>query len=184
MPLSRTPGRERFWRAGLRWPMLLPPHSADQFYKACRASAAGTAIALMPEDASAEATTTSVERFLNNLAFPDRAGAVRAEHMIFPSGTGLSKPGNVVSSQLRVHLSRSGMTPIVSGSSAQRAVIRRPALKTTFIASTSGCQPALASSKRPGSQADDICTQCSNPENEWNSDKLCTSPSGMNSCIM
>ena len=44
-------------------PMLLLPQCADQFYNACRASPAGTAIALMPEDASAEATTTSVERF-------------------------------------------------------------------------------------------------------------------------
>jgi hypothetical protein len=40
--------------------------------------------------------------------------------------------------------------------------------------------------KRPalGSQAGGPCTQRSNPENEWNSDKLCASLSGMNSCIM
>ena len=35
----------------------------------------------------------------------------------------------------------------------------------------------------PGSQAVDISAQCSNPDSEWNSDRLCASPSGMNSCI-
>jgi hypothetical protein len=35
------------------------------------------------------------------------------------------------------------------------------------------------------SQAEEVfCTQCSQPESEWNSDRLCTSLSGMNSCIM
>ena len=46
-------------------------------------------------------------------------------------------------------------------------------------------QPALAIGKRLRSQAEEVlCTQCSQPGSEWNSDRLCTSLSGMNSCIM
>ena len=33
------------------------------------------------------------------------------------------------------------------------------------------------------SQADELWTQCSNAGSEWNSDRLCTSASGMNSCM-
>ena len=66
-------------------PMLLMPQSADQFYNASRASAAGTAIALMPEDAGGDAIATSVSRILDEPAFADRARSVRLEIATMPS---------------------------------------------------------------------------------------------------
>jgi UDP:flavonoid glycosyltransferase YjiC (YdhE family) len=66
-------------------PMLLLPQSADQFYNTGRACAAGTAIALMPEDASAQAIRTSVARLLNEPAFADRARVVEVEMAAMPS---------------------------------------------------------------------------------------------------
>jgi UDP:flavonoid glycosyltransferase YjiC (YdhE family) len=66
-------------------PMLLLPQSADQFYNASRASAAGTAIALMPEHAGADAIATSVARLLDEPAFADRARAVRLETAAMPT---------------------------------------------------------------------------------------------------
>jgi MGT family glycosyltransferase len=68
-----------------RVPMLLLPQSADQFYNASRASVAGTAIALMPEETSAEAIAASVARLLNEPAFVARARAVGAEMAAMPS---------------------------------------------------------------------------------------------------
>jgi MGT family glycosyltransferase len=66
-------------------PMLLLPQSADQFFNASRASAARTAIALMPEDAGADAIRTSVARLLDEPAFAERARAVRLEMAAMPS---------------------------------------------------------------------------------------------------
>jgi UDP:flavonoid glycosyltransferase YjiC (YdhE family) len=66
-------------------PMLLLPQSADQFYNASRASAAGTAIALMPDDAGADAIATSVARLLDEPGFAERARAVRLEMAAMPS---------------------------------------------------------------------------------------------------
>jgi MGT family glycosyltransferase len=66
-------------------PMLLLPQSADQFYNASRACAAGTALALMPEDAGAEAIATSFARLLNQPGFVERARAVRLEMSALPS---------------------------------------------------------------------------------------------------
>jgi UDP:flavonoid glycosyltransferase YjiC (YdhE family) len=66
-------------------PMLLLPQSADQFYNASRASEAGTAIALMPEDAGADAIATSVARLLDEPGFALRARAVRLEIAAMPS---------------------------------------------------------------------------------------------------
>jgi hypothetical protein len=63
---------------------LLLPQSADQFYNASRARAAATAIALMPEEANAEAITTSVARLLNEPDFAARACDVRVEMAAMP----------------------------------------------------------------------------------------------------
>jgi UDP:flavonoid glycosyltransferase YjiC (YdhE family) len=65
--------------------MLLLPQSADQFYNASRASAAGTAIALMPDDAGADTIATSVARLLDEPGFAERARAVRLEMAAMPS---------------------------------------------------------------------------------------------------
>jgi UDP:flavonoid glycosyltransferase YjiC (YdhE family) len=66
-------------------PMLLMPQSADQFYNASRASAAGTAIALNPEEASARSIAASLARLLGDPSFAARAAAVRLEMAAMPS---------------------------------------------------------------------------------------------------
>lgn len=66
-------------------PMLLLPQSADQFYNTSRASAAGTAIALMPEHVCADVIATSAKRLLDEPGFTDRAQAVRLEIQAMPS---------------------------------------------------------------------------------------------------
>jgi UDP:flavonoid glycosyltransferase YjiC (YdhE family) len=65
-------------------PLLLLPQSADQFYNASRASAAGTALSLMPEDASTQAIATSVAQILNNPIFSVGARTVSAEMAAMP----------------------------------------------------------------------------------------------------
>ena len=46
-----------------------------------------------------------------------------------------------------------------------------------------GLMSLFLPASRAGSQEGDLCTQCSNPGSERNSDRLCTSPSGMNLCL-
>jgi UDP:flavonoid glycosyltransferase YjiC (YdhE family) len=65
-------------------PMLLLPQSADQFYNASRATAAGTALSLMPENVSARAITTSFAQILNDPAFAACARAVGAQMVTMP----------------------------------------------------------------------------------------------------
>jgi UDP:flavonoid glycosyltransferase YjiC (YdhE family) len=65
-------------------PLLLLPQSADQFYNAGRASQAGAALSLMPEDASVQAISTTMRRLLNDLAFVTRARFVSAEMAAMP----------------------------------------------------------------------------------------------------
>jgi UDP:flavonoid glycosyltransferase YjiC (YdhE family) len=65
-------------------PMLLLPQSADQFYNASRATAAGTALSLMPENANAHAIVTSFAQILNDPAFATCARAVGAQMAAMP----------------------------------------------------------------------------------------------------
>ena len=84
-------------------PMLLLPQGADQFYNASRATAAGAALSLMPENASVHAIATSFAQILNDPAFAARARAVGAQMVAMP------RPEEALARIEQLHRRRAGL---------------------------------------------------------------------------
>jgi UDP:flavonoid glycosyltransferase YjiC (YdhE family) len=71
----------------LAWglPLLIVPQFADQFYNAERAVQAGVALALTSSEISIDAVSACLQRLISEVAFADRAAAVRDELAQMPS---------------------------------------------------------------------------------------------------
>jgi UDP:flavonoid glycosyltransferase YjiC (YdhE family) len=66
-------------------PQLILPQGADQFMNATTCQSAGAALALRPDELSAEAVAAAAERLLTDAAFRHAAAGIRAEIDAMPS---------------------------------------------------------------------------------------------------